>query len=275
MENNFKSQIKTGAFVLFGLALTMFSVFMVGGDSIFKSYTYLYVDFEQVTGLNSGSVVSLSGLNVGNVEGIEFKENERKLRVKLKVDSAYLGRVTKDSLAEVRTQGALGDKYVYISPGTPGQPAAQAGDVIMAAPTNDILALISEKGKEIEKLFKIISDVEKVTTSLTKEDRMELLMANLTDASQSLKTVAQDSKDMVRDLKGNVIQPVKISAERLERILAKIDRGDGSLGALINDPSLHRSLKQMLGGSEKSNAMKSILRNSIEKTAEKNEKNQD
>lgn len=269
MENNFKSQIKTGVFVLCGLVLTMFSVFMVGGDSIFKSYSYLYVDFEQVTGLNSGSVVSLSGLNVGNVEGIEFKENEKKLRVRLKVDSAYLGRVTKDSLAEVRTQGALGDKYVYISPGTPGQPAAKEGDVIMAAPANDILALISEKGKEIEKLFKIISDVEKVTSSLTKEDRMELLMTNLTDASQSLKTVAQDSKEMVRDLKGNVVQPVKISAERLERILAKIDRGDGTLGALINDPSLHRSLKQMLGGADKSNAMKSILRNSIEKSEKK------
>ena len=269
MENSLKSQIKTGAFIIFGLVLTMFSVFMVGGDGIFKSYSYLYVDFEQVTGLNAGSVVSLSGLNVGNVEGIDFRTGHKELRVKLKVDSAYLGRVTKDSLAEIRTQGALGDKYVYITPGTPGQAGAKDGDTIVAAPTNDILSMISEKGKEIEKLFKIINDVEKMTSALTKEERMEKLMANLADASQNLKSVTADSKDMMKDLKGNVVPPVKISMERLERILAKIDRGDGTLGALINDPTLHRSLKQMLGGSEKSNAMKSILRNSIEKSEKK------
>jgi phospholipid/cholesterol/gamma-HCH transport system substrate-binding protein len=47
--------------------------------------------------------------------------------------------------------------------------------------------------------------------------------------------------------------------------MGKLDRGEGTLGALINDPSVHNQLKAMLGGSPRKNHVKSLLRTSIEK----------
>jgi phospholipid/cholesterol/gamma-HCH transport system substrate-binding protein len=64
---------------------------------------------------------------------------------------------------------------------------------------------------------------------------------------------------------GGGAEKMKDSIARLDSILTKIDRGDGTLGALINDPSIHNQLKSYLGGSQRKNNIKSLLRTSIEK----------
>ena len=55
------------------------------------------------------------------------------------------------------------------------------------------------------------------------------------------------------------------SVEKLDSVLTKIDKGQGTLGALINDPSLHQQLKALIGGSARKDHVKSLLRTSIEK----------
>jgi phospholipid/cholesterol/gamma-HCH transport system substrate-binding protein len=44
----------------------------------------------------------------------------------------------------------------------------------------------------------------------------------------------------------------------------KIDRGDGTLGALINDRSIHERIKNILGAGQKSQQVKQILKSSVE-----------
>jgi phospholipid/cholesterol/gamma-HCH transport system substrate-binding protein len=47
--------------------------------------------------------------------------------------------------------------------------------------------------------------------------------------------------------------------------MTKIDSGQGTIGALINDPSLHDSLKAMVGGPDRKKNMKSLIRSTIDK----------
>jgi phospholipid/cholesterol/gamma-HCH transport system substrate-binding protein len=47
---------------------------------------------------------------------------------------------------------------------------------------------------------------------------------------------------------------------RLNSILAKIDTGEGTLGLLLNDPSLYEDLKQLVGGAERSTLVKTLIR---------------
>lgn len=50
------------------------------------------------------------------------------------------------------------------------------------------------------------------------------------------------------------------AAGHLESILAKIDRGEGTLGLLVSDPSLYDDLKTLLGGANRSAVVKTLIR---------------
>ena len=47
---------------------------------------------------------------------------------------------------------------------------------------------------------------------------------------------------------------------RLNSILAKVDRGEGTLGLLLNDPTLYEDLKRLIGGAERSALVRSLIR---------------
>lgn len=52
---------------------------------------------------------------------------------------------------------------------------------------------------------------------------------------------------------------VRDAAIRLESILRKIDEGDGSLGALLNDPTLYEDIKLLVGGARESLLLRSLI----------------
>jgi phospholipid/cholesterol/gamma-HCH transport system substrate-binding protein len=46
---------------------------------------------------------------------------------------------------------------------------------------------------------------------------------------------------------------------RLNSILAKIDAGEGTLGLLLNDPTLYEELKLLVGGAGRSTVVRSLI----------------
>ena len=58
--------------------------------------------------------------------------------------------ITENSRASVRTQGALGDKFVYIEPGDLSAKALKDGDFLTSDASGDILDMIAEKGQELK-----------------------------------------------------------------------------------------------------------------------------
>lgn len=50
------------------------------------------------------------------------------------------------------------------------------------------------------------------------------------------------------------------AAGHLDSIFAKIDRGEGTLGLLISDPSLYQDLKTLVGGANRSTMVRSLIR---------------
>jgi phospholipid/cholesterol/gamma-HCH transport system substrate-binding protein len=51
--------------------------------------------------------------------------------------------------------------------------------------------------------------------------------------------------------------------DNLNRILEKIESGDGTLGLLVNDPSLYHDLQVLLGGAQRSLVVRALLRLSM------------
>ena len=47
---------------------------------------------------------------------------------------------------------------------------------------------------------------------------------------------------------------------RLNAILAKLDEGEGSLGLLVNDPTLYEELQLLVGGANRSAVVRTLVR---------------
>lgn len=267
METSSKKQMKVGTFISIGLLVIMVSVFMLGADrAFFKKYVTLHAHFEQVQGLAEGSVVSFSGITIGNIRRIDILPEQNLIDVILAIDSKYMPRVTEGSLVEIRTQGALGDKFIFVIPGDPKAKPLTDNSVIDVAKATDLLGILSARGNEAEKVFDIINEMYRFSKTLNANDRTDKILSSLTAAASKLDKTTAAAQKITENLTDNKI---KSSFEHLDSVLGKIDRGQGTLGALINDSSLHDQLKSMLGGSARKNSMKSLIRTSIEKNEDK------
>lgn len=267
MEANFNQQVKVGLFVLAGLIAAMISILVLGGDkAFFTSYAKITSKMSQVQGLNPGSIVSLAGVKVGNVEEINFAEGENALIVVMQIEKKNLERIPKSSTVEVRTQGALGDKFIYINPGELNSEKVTDGGGLEPAVSTDLMNVLSERGGEASNVFDIITEMKNLLVSLNREGRMDKLMGNMAEASVQLKDMSTEMRKLVSELNGENPKKVRKVLEQLDSILAKVDRGEGTLGALINDSSLHDQLKSIVGANPRKKYLESVIRTSIQKS---------
>ncbi len=269
METQKRVQMIVGGFLLFGLAAIMTTVFMLGADrALFKHYARLHAYFDQVQGLDRGSVVSLSGVAVGNIESIEFVGERKALDVTMKVEDRFLARIPVGSQVEIRTQGALGDKFIFIIPGPTSEKTVADGSALEIATATDLFSIISERSKEAGKVFDIINELHKMAVTINGDRKLEKIMSNLSKASDSLAETSEHAHQFTSSMTAESGQRLTKAVERFDSIMTKIDKGQGSLGALINDSSVHDRLKAMLGGNSRKSQVKDLLRNSIEKAGD-------
>ncbi|MNT59791.1 hypothetical protein D3C72_1973280 [compost metagenome] len=105
-----------------------------------------------------------------------------------------------------------------------------------------------------------------MTKTINSGNRLQHVFENLDQASQRISQASIGADKFLSQMNSNNGgEKMRQSIDRLNSILTKIDRGDGTLGALINDPSLHTQLKGMMGGTKRDSHIKSLMRTSIEK----------
>ncbi|MFP5520314.1 MAG: MlaD family protein [Bdellovibrionia bacterium] len=265
MEQTSSQQLKVGVFLVIGLIMTSISVFLLGADkALFTSYIKVYALFDQVQGLDNGSVVSLSGVTVGNVEKIEFVPSSHQLKVTLRIDENYSSQIPKDSQVEIRTQGALGDKFVYIIQGDYKSGQISEGSEIKVLPAADIFGILSARGNETERIFDILADVHQITKTLVKENRIERMATDFSMTAKNLKEASEHIQKITSQVDyKNMSKDINDSLSKLNRVVTKIDQGQGTLGLLINDSSLHDQLKELTGGSKRQEHIKGAVRSSL------------
>lgn len=252
------NQIKVGLFLTIGIFITAVSIFLMGSNkSIFQNTINLSCYFDSAQGLNKGGVVSLAGVKVGNIDTIEFDETKNLVKVTFLAQDDFAKKIKADSVVEIRTQGALGDKYLYITPGQSSE-IVKDGSELKSEYGNDILSVLSKRGNESEKLFDAISDFQKLMQSLTAQNKIPQLINKIDQASGNLNESSAHLKKALADGK------LEKTVARMESVMEKIDNGQGTLGALINDRSLHDRLKSILGAGQKQQQVKSILKSSVE-----------
>lgn len=257
MDKKIANNVVLGLFVGLGVLGFCFLIFnMGGGKGLFASHYTLYAKFQDVKGLHFGSEISLSGLRIGTVRNITVTSDEsRDLLVQLSIDKKFTKSIREDSVATIRTQGVLGDKYIEVSIGSPEFLLLKDGELIKSHEEKDLL---SRSGKL----------VEGIASQFQKGGNIDQVLLSVNALAENLNVVAKDIQKK-KGLMGTLVygdsgQDLKKSLSHLEGILRKINEGKGTIGAFVNDPTIYEDLKYLLGGAKRSSVLKYFLHQFVE-----------
>lgn len=261
-------QYKVGLFIGAGLAAVMAAILLLGANkALLARYVHVHARFTEVQGLFPGSVVSLAGIPVGNIEAIKFVAEQNKLDVSMKINQQYAHRLVEGMTAEVRTQGALGDKYVYLAPGAVnGKPLGD--DAVIESVETDYMKMLTDREEGAARIIDVIKELHVLIASINQGGRTGEMMRNLTESSAKFKSTLTQLDSLLGEIRGEIPENKKVRAAlvHLSDILEKVDQGKGTLGQLVNDPSVYQNLKAYLGGSPRNRYMKDMIRETIQKS---------
>lgn len=280
-------QIKVGLLIVTALILLSVTIFLMGKERrFFENKVPFEIRFSRTIGLREGAPISLTGVRVGSVESLTFPRNvqENYIVVQIKVVGDVAPRVRKDTVARLRTQGVLGDKFIELSGGSPESEPVPPGGLISSVDPLDYEALLGEGGDVVQNFASVASSLKTILKSA--EEGKSLLgqvvapehekkwidtANNLRSASASLKNILSSvekgegvlgqlvqnkeaGRAVMEDLKVGLHQ-LRKATESLQKTAQKIEQGEGTLGTLIQDPnagkeilaSLRRSIANLEG----------------------------
>jgi outer membrane protein OmpA-like peptidoglycan-associated protein len=124
--------LRLGILIVATLPVLVAGVFLIGDQRFLFRRTYrLQAEFQNVAGLNNGADVRIGGIHLGTVRYISLPRNpSEKLTVVMDLANSTKNMVRQDSVAAIKTEGMVGDKYVDISFGSEKAPAIESGDTI-------------------------------------------------------------------------------------------------------------------------------------------------
>ena len=112
-----------------------------------------------------------------------------------------------------------------------------------------------------------ISDLTTSLTSVIKEFEREQGATKLADSVAALGDVVEDvvaGDGLLHSLiydeyQGLGVMSLEQSMATLNSILGKIDRGEGTFGLMLNDPTLYEELKILVGGAGRSAVVRALI----------------
>ncbi|HLK10342.1 MAG TPA: MlaD family protein [Candidatus Binatia bacterium] len=199
------------AVVLFFVAVEL----TLGLRLLGKRYT-LYAVFHDVQGLDVGADVRLAGLRAGRVSGMQIEGDH--VRVSLSIDRDLA--VKRDAVARLDFRALSGERFVALTLGSPGAPAAAPGDTI----EGETPSSFADAMDQLTTVGQAISDLA------------ENLDRNSGRLLNTLADVVEENRTALADI-----------TQRVASITDKLDHGTGTLGLLLNDPTLYDRVTATMG----------------------------
>jgi phospholipid/cholesterol/gamma-HCH transport system substrate-binding protein len=251
-----------------------------GVDLRSKQYS-LTVLYRSVNGLKEGDVVTVSGLVVGNVESMVFAG--RQIRVDLSIQTKV--QLPRDSKALVKSETIMGGKFIEIAPGTDprfllsGDTLAGAYEADLSELTatlspisSNVLGILENVNNTLDeptrrRIQGFVAELERAARQLDVTIRKsgpnaDQVMADLSAFARemsafarTLDTIAVGQHDNVdssmaslRTTSSNlsrVSAKLETTADLLNASLAKMQRGEGTLGRLAQDEKLYNDIDSL------------------------------
>ncbi len=256
-------EVWVGVFVILGVAAVLISLFTLTDAALFRGRYKIQTIVEDAGGIRRGDPVQMRGVNIGRVTS--FKIVPEGVAVTLEVEGEYL--IPADSQVELRSSSLLGGMVANVVPGISDQDLSW-GDTLPGIIGKGVFDQIDELQDHADKalvrvqnlldeqtiqnvheggqdLRQLLRQLNEVTT----EQRGELaaITSSLRRAAEGLEKTATGPQlnravqriDTLTEKLDSTAAALVRSSHSAESILARMDRGEGTLGKLSRDEALY------------------------------------
>jgi phospholipid/cholesterol/gamma-HCH transport system substrate-binding protein len=267
-------ELKVGLVVALAIAILVIGIIWVKGIR-FNQNRYRYsVIFPNVGALEVGDPVSVSGVQKGKVEEIKLFQGDVLVTFNLSTDVV----LKKDAKFTVMNIGLMGERFVaaetghsdtlldlskpirgYYDTGIP-EVMGMMGEMVSEVRrlVDHLEGVVGTKWSQ-ESLTEIIKNLRKISGDISglldrNQGKFDQTMQDLSYSSAELKKMIDENKTKLQttvDKFGtasvkldNITITLDSVSLSLKKLSSKIERGEGTLGQLVNDTTLYKQIKK-------------------------------
>ena len=279
-----KREVKIGIFAVAMIGVAWGGIRFLKGFDILGGNTEYYAAYEQTNGVQSASPIMMKGVKIGTVTGIAFDPAKGdKVVLRLTIKRQY--RIPEDSEAKIVSNGLMGAKAIEVAYGA-SPVYLHGGDTLRSGRDRDLMDVAgSELDFLKQRLSQVTSDLTRTLDNVNRlleanTDNITGTLGHLNDLSGDLASLLSAEQQHLRTAIGGLAEfsgmlgenagrvdsivgnlnsfTAQLAEEQLARklgqaaddltsLLARIERGDGTVGRLMTDPQLYESLNEATG----------------------------
>jgi len=272
-------ELKTGIVAVAIIALFIWGYNYLKGLNLFDapSKTY-FTEYKDVQGLNTSSIVSLNGVEVGKIIAVKFNKDAAKrgwLTVEFSVETDL--EFSKNSIAKIYSTSLMGGKSLALVPSFEGE-IAKPGDFLQGETEADVITSVSENLKPLFKKVEsavvsadsVLVGLNEIMDAKTRDDlkstiaQLNATMLNFNAISKSVNEMVATNKEklgntltnaelmtsnfaklsdtLANSNLGATVKNLETTVNNLNGILANVESGEGTLGKLLKDEAMYNNL---------------------------------
>ncbi len=259
------NELRVGITLAIAGAVLVIGILWLGEFQFGDARYHLSVVFPEVAGLVPGDKVTVAGLAAGEVVTLDLEGSV--VVVDIEVDNDI--RIPVDSRISVASYGLIGAKIVAVRPGKAAE-HLEPGSRVTGYYEKALGDVVSEMGEALTEIRSVLHTADTVLTDIDGRQRVMETLGNARDATLDLKVavadirvVASEIRTFIEAEKGGVSSTLEsvgeasadfaeITAElktisaSLDSIVTRVEKGEGSLGKLVNDEDAYDEFVQVV-----------------------------
>lgn len=262
-------EVKIALVTIVGVVILFFGMNFLKGLNLFSSTDDYFIEFKDISGLSSSSPIYADGYQVGTVKDVIYDyTNTNPTKVVVAIDKAM--RIPEGSSAEI-VSDMMGNVKVNLLLANNPRSRIMPGQTIRGDVNNGAMGQLSAMIPAVEAmlpkldsilasvnalladpaLVQTLHNVETVTQNLTTSSaELNKLMATMNHGVPTMMTKANRVLDNADVLTANLAsldlastkQQVDNTIASVQQLTNRLNSNDGTLGLLMNDPSLYNNL---------------------------------
>ena len=277
------NELKIGIVVITALVVSFFGFRFMNDEPLLSNVNLLNTKFNNVDGLRKGNTVTMNGFKVGSVRDMLYLMDEDSVFVELSITEPI--SIPVGSIATLAAPDVLGATTIQIVRSKNseilewGSTIRGEQTVGLLSTFSDQGVALADTAQvtlsEIKKLIRGINEIEEGTSSQivsavdnfkkvgdvvaeiisSRKTQIDSLILATTNTLKNISTLSDTSSADLKSLVANLetfssdlkqlSKSLQESTHSLNNILSKIDKGEGTLGLMLNDPSLYNNVDSL------------------------------
>lgn len=220
------TQVKVGVVLILGIAAILYTIMNLNsGMGVFTAASTFQASLDDSQGIKVGAPVRISGVDVGNVNGVSIDPVKGKVILSFTVNNEMRPLLHRDAAIMIRPMGLLGDKYLELLAGSPKQPPLPDGAVLSGhGDTADITGVAGTATTTLQNVDQTLRELQGI-------------LANIKAGKGTAGKLVTDPA--LYDQSTQLLRKVDALSEKTGKLLAGIEKGDGTLGRLVTDRAFY------------------------------------